>query len=223
MIATYLNKYKYTINLEIFVQGYILNTFPVKDEDMIVYILTENSLKSTYRFYGARHSTIQVGYKIDFEPHHNIKSNIPMLRNVLHLAHPWNANRDRMLLWQQFVMLFYPHLKELGHLEGFYLKLLDWSALRWGKQNPKRVAIESYIKLLKSEGRLNREFNCFICNAPIKEEAVIARSFLPACSSCLHGAKIRTKTLNSLFKSSSSLEISDEDVENLWLTLLEGL
>ena len=34
---------------------------------MIVSILTENHIYSSYRFYGARHSNINVGYKIDFD------------------------------------------------------------------------------------------------------------------------------------------------------------
>ena len=48
-------------------QGYIIDIKPVKDDDLIVSILTENELLTTYRFYGARHSNINIGYKIDFE------------------------------------------------------------------------------------------------------------------------------------------------------------
>ena len=48
-------------------QGYIIDIKPVKDDDLIVSILTENELLTTYRFYGARHSNINIGYKIELE------------------------------------------------------------------------------------------------------------------------------------------------------------
>ena len=48
-------------------QGYIIDIKPVKDDDLIVTILAENELLTAYRFYGARHQTINIGYKIDFE------------------------------------------------------------------------------------------------------------------------------------------------------------
>ncbi len=204
-------------------QGYILHIHRVKEEDMIVHILTEHALKSTYRFYGARHSTIHIGYKIDFEPHYNIKSSLPQLRNILHLAHPWNAVRERMLLWQQFVVLFYPHLKELGNLEGFYLELLDWCAARWAKQNPKRIALEAYVRLLANEGRLHDEFKCFLCNENIDDSVSLARGFLPAHPKCLHMEGLQKKLLKEFFTTRSSLNISDEAIERLWRVLLEGL
>ncbi len=53
-------------------QGYILDVKPVKDDDLIVTILTPTRVYTTYRFYGARHSNINVGYKIDFEIEHNL-------------------------------------------------------------------------------------------------------------------------------------------------------
>lgn len=54
-------------------QGYIIDIKTVKDDDLIVSILTENHVYTTYRFYGARHSNINVGYKIDFELESNLK------------------------------------------------------------------------------------------------------------------------------------------------------
>lgn len=47
-------------------QGFILHTQKVKDEDLIVYILSPKMLIKAYRFYGLRHSSILSGYKIDF-------------------------------------------------------------------------------------------------------------------------------------------------------------
>jgi hypothetical protein len=48
-------------------QGYIIDLKVVKDDDLIVTLLCENELITSYRFYGARHSNINIGYKIDFE------------------------------------------------------------------------------------------------------------------------------------------------------------
>lgn len=39
-------------------QGFILHTQKVKDEDLIVYILSPKMLIKAYRFYGLRHSSI---------------------------------------------------------------------------------------------------------------------------------------------------------------------
>jgi len=87
-------------------QGYIINFNPVKDEDLIVTVLTKESVLTLYRFYGARHSHINLGYKIDFEAKSSIKSTIPQLSGVLHLASKWNLEHARMFIWQPFVKLF---------------------------------------------------------------------------------------------------------------------
>ncbi|MDY6187521.1 MAG: recombination protein RecO, partial [Campylobacter sp.] len=42
-------------------QGYILQTKPVRDEDLLVWILTPARLVCCYRFYGARHGAISQG------------------------------------------------------------------------------------------------------------------------------------------------------------------
>jgi recombinational DNA repair protein (RecF pathway) len=204
-------------------QGYIVHLNRVKDEDLIVHILTDNKIKSTYRFYGARHSVIYLGYKIDFEPHYNLKSSLPQLRNVLHLAHPWNSNRERMMLWQQFIGLFYSHLKELEGFEGFYTNLLDWCALRWEKQNPKRIAIEAYLSLLRHEGRLHDPSRCFLCDGIIEQNVALARGFLPAHPNCLHVKGLDQALLENLFLEQSTLHVNDLEIEYLWKILLEGL
>ena len=48
-------------------QGYIINVNKARDEDVIVTILAQDNLYTLYRFYGARHSQINLGFKIDFE------------------------------------------------------------------------------------------------------------------------------------------------------------
>lgn len=55
-------------------QGYIIDIKNVKEDDLIVTVLAQEAIYTTYRFYGARHSTINIGYKIDFELESNLKS-----------------------------------------------------------------------------------------------------------------------------------------------------
>jgi len=209
--------------VRVYMQGYIVHITKAKEEDLIVHILTENKLKTAYRFYGARHSVIHVGYKIDFEPHYSTKSSLPQLREVLHLGHRWNGIRERMLLWQRFIALFYPHLKGIESLEPFYLELLDWCALRWEKQNPKRIALEAYIKLLAHEGRLHPLSDCFACDFPLHEEVTLTRGFLPAHPACVYQEGMQRPLVDTLLNEASALHLSDKHVESLWRTLLEGL
>ena len=48
-------------------QGFIINLNKVKEEDLIVTIISKDNLQTLYRFYGARHGTINIGFKIDYE------------------------------------------------------------------------------------------------------------------------------------------------------------
>ena len=41
-------------------QGFIVNLNKVKEEDLIVTIVSRNSLDTLYRFYGARHGVINL-------------------------------------------------------------------------------------------------------------------------------------------------------------------
>ena len=204
-------------------QGYIININRARDEDLIVTILTPTKLKTTYRFYGARHSTINLGYKIDFEPQHSIKSSIPQLRDVLHLAQPWNRDRDRMYVWQTFIRLFYPHLKEIETLDSFYFDLLEECTHKWAKQNPKRIAIEAYTKLLEYEGRLHVEAHCFFCDSSITGPTALARGFLPAHPACIFSDHLDALHVKHLMEEKSTLFFHDDQIEHLWKVLLEGL
>ncbi len=203
-------------------QGYIININRVKDEDLIVKVLTENRLKSLYRFYGARHSNINLGYKIDFEAISSNKSNIPMLRNLLHLGDSWMSKSERFFIWQTFIKLLYKHLKDIQEVDRFYLDLLNKMNKKISKQNPIRVCVESYIELLCHEGRLHDDFICFICEEPIEEEVVISRGFLPSHQKCIFAKKLKKDRVKELFLSKSSLYLSDDEVYELWKTLQEG-
>ncbi|MDR0407899.1 MAG: recombination protein RecO [Campylobacteraceae bacterium] len=205
-------------------QGFIININKVRDEDLMVSILTKDKLKIVYRFYGARHSTINLGYLIDFEIQTSVKSNIAQLRNVIHLAHSWNLDRDRFYIWQQFVKLFYRHLRDIENLDGFYFELLTDCAKKWQKQNPKRVAVEAYLELLQFEGRLHSLDHCFLCEEKItSDEIALARAFLPAHTECIHDKGFDVNKLKQLFDKKKTLFLDDDEAEYLYRVMNEGL
>lgn len=204
-------------------QGFIIHITRVKEEDLIVTLLTDHSIKTTYRFYGARHSHVHLGYKIDFEVLGSLKSTIPQLRSVIHLSYPWNLDRSRMLFWQRFITLFYPHLRDIGLLDSFYYELLNESALIWHQQNPKRIAIEAYTKLLAYEGRLHEEQHCFACEKAIDEDFTLIRGFLPAHATCVSKKPLNLLHVKKLFETKSSIALDDDAVDILWNILEEGI
>src|SRR5574344_3052495 len=125
-------------------QGFIIDIKAVKDDDLIVSILSQNELITSYRFYGARHSNINIGYKIDFELE-KTRSTIPRLKDVIQLGFPWILNNQKMYAWQRYLKLFYAHLKELHELEPFYFFLLENLVSKIEKQNVLRAILESYL------------------------------------------------------------------------------
>ncbi|OHD97422.1 MAG: recombination protein RecO [Sulfurimonas sp. RIFCSPHIGHO2_12_FULL_36_9] len=205
-------------------QGFILNLNRVKDEDLIVTIISRESLDTLYRFYGARHGVINLGFKVDYEKESSSKSNILRLKDVIHIGYKWINDYKLLRLWQDFSALFYKHLKDAEELDDFYFELLESASQNWNKQNPKRVAIESYIKLLEHEGRLHTEFECFICSETIVEDDVsLLRAFLPTHKECTHTFSVKKDALVELYKNRSTLFLNDEEIDRLWYLLLEGL
>ena len=204
-------------------QGYIINLNKVKDEDLIVTIVSSNSLDTLYRFYGARHGTINMGFKIDYEIEPSAKSTIGRLKDVIHIGFKWINDYKLLRLWQDFLSLFYNHLKDIEDLDKFYFELIDKASKEWNKQNPKRVAIESYVKLLQKEGRLHTEHICFLCSQPIEGDISLIRAYLPTHKECTHTLSINKKGLKELYENKSTLFLSDKEVDRLWLILLEGL
>lgn len=203
-------------------QGFIIKLTRAREEDMIVTIISEESLQTLYRFYGARHSPINMGFKIDFEAEYSFKTSIGRLRDVIHLGYPWMGQYERIRLWQQFIALFYPHLKDSESIGEFYFALLNDASLRWKDQNPKRVAIEAYVRMLDFEGRLHRELNCFFCDLPIEEDISLIRAFLPAHTNCSHTLSINPKGLEWLYTHASTLFLDDREVDRLWYVVNEG-
>jgi len=204
-------------------QGYIIGFRKVKDEDLIVSILTQNHFYTTYRFYGARHSTINIGYKIDFELETNLKCNIPRLKDVMQLGFPWLLEREKLYCWQRFIKLFYQHLKDIESINEFYFDMLDSLVHKIIKQNPKRAIIESYVKLIKYEGRLHTEYECLLCEKEIDSNISLVRSFLPTHSKCSYSKSFEFDKIKSLFEDASTMKFDDEEVEYIWNILLQGL
>ena len=203
-------------------QGYIINVNKARDEDVIVTILTHHNLYTLYRFYGARHGQINLGFKIDFETQESSKTNISRLRHVIHLGFSWLNDRSRLFVWQQFTALFHKHLQDSEELDTFYFELLEEATDIWQTQNPKRIAIESYVKLLAYEGRLHQEMLCFFCEQKIEADITLIRAFLPTHGECIYELPINIQAIKELFKSGSSIFLNDKEIEMIWHVLLEG-
>lgn len=203
-------------------QGFILHTQKVKDEDLIVYILSPKELIKAYRFYGLRHSSILNGYKIDFALEEN-PSFLPRLKDVLHLGFEWIMQREKMLIWQEFIRLLYKHLKDIEILESFYFELLNECVRRFEKQNSKRVIVDAYLKILEFEGRLHKEFLCFVCEEKIQNPITLVRAFLSSHSTCALGYEFQKEKLEHFYESKNCAIFSDEEIQDLYKLIKEGL
>ena len=203
--------------------GYIINLNRVKEEDLIVTILSDGKLETLYRFYGARHGTINLGFKIDYEIEPSAKSTIGRLKDVVHIGYKWINDYKLLKLWQDFTGLFYKHLKDAEELGSFYFEILENASTEWNRQNPKRVAIESYVKLLEHEGRLHKELYCFLCSKKITGDVSLLRAFLPTHYNCTYTLGIHKEGLTELYENKSSLFLSDKEIDRLWNVLMEGL
>lgn len=204
-------------------QGYIINIRKVKDEDLIVSILASDKVYTLYRFYGARHSILNIGYKIDFEIDTNLKGTLHRLKDVMQLGFAWMNEYDKMYAWQRFLKLFYPHLHEVEQIDSFYFELLNELVKKLSKQNPKRAFLESYIKLLEYEGRLHSEHTCLLCEQPIIQNISLVRGFLPTHPKCSYSKGFESNHIEELFNEKSAINLSDEEVDYLWNIILQGL
>lgn len=202
-------------------QGFILRTQPVRDEDLLVSILTQNELVLAYRFYGARHASITQGYKIDFELAQKAGF-LPHLKGTLHLGYKWLYERERLAVWQIFMRLMYAHLKDASQLESFYFEICQDCCEKLNRQNPKRVVLEAYIRILEFEGRLGSDLLCFLCSKACDDELCLVRGFLCAHKLCHQGASFKKADISELFASKTSAHLSDEIVSKLYYIMLEG-
>ena len=204
-------------------QGYILNVRKAKNEDTIVSVLTRERIETLYRFYGARHPIVTTGYKIDFESERDSWQFMPRLRHAIHLGHPWIRENDRLQVWQHFIALLYDHLRDVELPGSFYFDLLERYAAIWHLQNPKRSAVEAYLEILGHEGRLHEPEICFACGNPLEEHISLIRAYLPAHPRCVIARNYSKEEIEKLTVTKKTIHLDDEEVEGLWLTLLEGM
>ena len=204
-------------------QGFILNTVKVRDEDLIVKVLTKKEVLTLYRFYGARHSYINVGYLIDFIVEKSAKSTVKRLRNVMQLPFDFFSDVNRMIIYKQFINLLNTHLFDVTKIDEFYFDLLQNITQNISKRDAKRLLIESYVKLLEKEGRLHKDNICFLCEEKIKNNIALARAFLPAHEKCVLSSGFSKEKVDLLFNEKRSLLFDDMDIEKLWNIMELGM
>ena len=197
-------------------RGFILNTIKVRDEDLIVRILTKNEVLTLYRFYGARHSYINVGYHIDFIVEESPKATIKRLRNVTQLPFSFLFDIEKMLNFKIFVALMNKHLSDVTKIDEFYYNLLLEITQYMKNRDSKRLLIESYVKLLEKEGRLHKDFICFLCERKIEKNIALARAFLPAHEKCIYESGFSKEKIKELFENKKSILFDDNEIDRLW-------
>lgn len=204
-------------------QGFIIDTRIVKDEDLIVEILTKQKVVRAYRFYGVRHSIINIGYKIDFELELGQKSNFARLKEVMHLGFGWIFDNQKMFHWQKFIKLFHNHFRDVNEIDEFYFELLEECVTKIFKQNEKRVLVETYAKILTREGRLHNDMRCFLCEEMIFGEVAPVRAFLPSHKNCSYSPTIKIEKIENFFETKSTILLDNDEVDLLWKILLQGI
>jgi len=102
-------------------KGFILKLNRAKGEDMVVTVLSEHNVGTYYRFYGARHSVLQLGYLIDFEVEQDKANFLPRLRGVTHIGFPWLYDRAKLMDWHRFISIFEPHFRDVNEITSFPL------------------------------------------------------------------------------------------------------
>jgi hypothetical protein len=204
-------------------KGFVLSLRKVKNEDTIALVLSAKDVRTYYRFFGARHSILQLGNLIDFEVEGEGSSFLPRLRSLSHIGFPWLFDRNRLLLWHNFIKRFEPHLKDTEEIDSFYYNLLLNAAKKWDRQNPKRIVCESYIELLDYEGRLYPEENCYICEQRIEEDISLMQAFKPAHPACIYSSALPTKKILDFFKTKKTVFLEDHEVDYLFEIVMKGL
>jgi len=165
---------------------------------------------------------LQLGNLVDFEVEGEDGRFLPRMRSLSHIGFGWMLERNRLMLWHNFIQKFYYHLKDADEIEPFYYELLLKAAKRWQKQNPKRIMCECYLELLAYEGRLYPDEACYICEMRIDEEIALMQGFKPAHPSCIYAPALPTKKLFDTFARKKCTFLEDAEVEVLYQTLMKG-
>lgn len=203
-------------------QGFVLSVRKVKNEDLLVTVLTEKKIKKLYRFYGVRHSSINLGFKIDFVAEAVQNKNILRMRDLMHLGFAWMHDTNRLSAWQGFLALINTHLQDAEEIDPFYYELLCEYADIFSKSNPKRLVIEAFAKILKFEGMLSKHSHCFLCERPVGSGIVLGKSFMPAHPECMRGNVFARESVIELLDRARSIYFEDEDIERLHEIVLRG-
>ncbi len=185
-------------------------------------VLSDKEIRTYYRFFGARHSILQLGNLVDFEVEGEGSSFLPRLRSLSHMGFPWLYDKNKLLIWQNFIKKFEPHLRDASELEPFYYDLLLNAAKKWDKQNTKRLVCESYIELLDYEGRLHTEEDCFICEQRIEDDISLMQAFKPAHPMCIYSPALPTKKVLDFFASKKTVFFEDYEVDYLFDVAMKG-
>ena len=205
------------------IKGFVLDVKRVKNEDSVATILSEHSVTTYYRFFGARHSILQVGNLVDFEVEGEQSNFLPRLRSLSHVSFKWMFDKNKLLPWHNFIKKFTPHLKDAQEIEPFYYELLLNAAKKWHKQNPKRVVCEAYMELLEYEGRVHPTENCFMCESNIGDEIGLMQAFKVAHPNCLYVPPFNKNKFLTFINSKSTIHIEDYEVDYLYEVVMKGL
>ena len=147
---------------------------------------------------------------------------MPRLRSLSHMGFSWLFDKNRLLIWHNFIKKFELHLKDAQDIDPFYYNLLINAATKWDRQNPKRIVCESYISLLDYEGRLYIDEKCFICEQRIEEDIALMQAFKPAHPRCIYSPALPTKKILDFFKSKKSLFLEDYEIEYIYEVIMKG-
>lgn len=203
-------------------RGFVIKIKKTRNEDSIVTVLSENAVTDYWRFFGARHSILQLGNLIDFEVKESKNNFMPNMRSLSHISFSWLFSNNHLLIWHNFIKLFEPHLQDTIEIDAFYFNLLLEMSKKWHKQNPKRLVVEAYMKILEHEGRLYDNGFCYVCEKVLEDQVGLMRAFLPTHPACIYAPALDKQEIFTLFNTQSTIHIEDETVDKLYSIVLKG-
>ena len=204
-------------------QGFISGIRKQKNEDIIVHVITQSHFLTLYRFYGIRHSIIQIGRKIDFEVDYS-GIFMPRLRAITQLGFEWENDYQKMRYFQGFMRLLDRHLSGTEEISSFYFELLNRALVIMARQSPNRALLDLYALLLENEGRKGLNDSCFICDEVLDSKIRVARGFLSAHRHCINSDfEIEKARFFDFLQNNKSAFLSEGEVEGLIAILMQGL
>ena len=135
----------------------------------------------------------------------------------------WLFDKNRLIIWHQFITLIQRHLEDTNEIDEFYFTLLLDASKRWEKQNPKRLVCESYLKLLTFEGRTYFKNICYLCEMPLKNEISLMQGFKFTHPHCLNASFLHQKQIEHFLTTQKTTFFDDNEIEYLYSIILKGL